>query len=359
GTTDYTKISKIATAPSGASYLRIFMSTKPGSGYAYFDDAFVSSGEAPPEPTATPTSPAPTATPTSPAPTATPTGPEPTSTPTPIPTSTPTSAPTATPTEPSGVDNLAPNPSFENDPYEHYSHSGSAAFSWASDEAHEGSKSLKIISSVSSRTWWMSKRTLGMIPFTPGNEYTLTGWVKHTAGIAEFVIHGFNGNTWLGSSHSGTSTGNADWTELTGNYTPNSSVTILRLDFWYNGPGTHWVDDIVFFDASAASSPDLTAVSTSLAQKKASSYRQIFSMIRDKYVDLSAFIDHQADTILEAKIFDITGKEIKKMSAENEMKWDFTDTDSSEVVNGIYIYSVTYMSGDQRLRKNGNIILIR
>ncbi|MFC1504835.1 carbohydrate binding domain-containing protein, partial [Spirochaetota bacterium] len=151
---------------------------------------------------------------------------EPTSTPTPKPTNTPT------PTDPPAVENLAPNPSFESDPAEHYWHSGTANFSWATDASHHGSKSLKIVSSTSQRTWWMSRQIKDMIPFTPGKEYTLKAWVKHTAGTAQLVIQGFQGSTWKGSALSSTSTGSTGWRELSVSYTPAAIINILRLDFW-------------------------------------------------------------------------------------------------------------------------------
>ncbi|MFC1504838.1 carbohydrate binding domain-containing protein, partial [Spirochaetota bacterium] len=190
-------------------------------------------------------------------------------TPSPTPTSTPTPTATPTPTDVPAVVNLAPNPSFENDPSEHYWHSGTANFSWASDASHDGSRSLKVISSTSARTWWMSRLVKGMIPFTPGKEYTLKAWVKHTAGTAQLVIQGFNGSTWKGSALSSTSTGSTGWRELSVSYTPTDIITILRLDFWYNGPGTHWVDDIIFYDADAeppentpTPTPPLTGIPT-------------------------------------------------------------------------------------------------
>ncbi|MFC1504864.1 carbohydrate binding domain-containing protein, partial [Spirochaetota bacterium] len=172
-------------------------------------------------------------------------------TPSPTPTSTPTPTATPTPTNPPAVVNLAPNPSFEQDPSEHYWHSGTANFSWATDASHHGSRSLKIVSTTSARTFWMSRQIKGMIPFTPGKEYTLKGWVKHTSGTAQLVIQGFNGSTWKGSALSSTSTGSTGWRELSVSYTPPSVVNILRLDFWYYGPGSHWVDDITLYDANA------------------------------------------------------------------------------------------------------------
>ncbi|MFC1504059.1 discoidin domain-containing protein [Spirochaetota bacterium] len=68
GNTVYTKVTATATAPSAAKYLILYMSTKPGTGFAYFDDAYVSSG-AMVSPTATQvatatSTPVPTATPT-------------------------------------------------------------------------------------------------------------------------------------------------------------------------------------------------------------------------------------------------------------------------------------------------------
>ncbi|MFC1504874.1 carbohydrate binding domain-containing protein, partial [Spirochaetota bacterium] len=150
GNTEYIKLSKTATAPSGANYLRLYMSTIPGNGSAYFDDAYVSSGEAPPVPTATPTDPVPTATPT-PIPTNTPT-PIPTNTPTDTPagpTSTPTPIPTSTPTsEPSA--NLVVNPGFE-----------SGAVDWnyitqsyvnISSTSHSGNNAVRI--TIHSSSWY-------------------------------------------------------------------------------------------------------------------------------------------------------------------------------------------------------------
>ncbi|MFC1504678.1 CARDB domain-containing protein, partial [Spirochaetota bacterium] len=165
GSTAFVKVIKTATAPSGAQYLRLYLSLVRGTGAAYFDDVSVMSSELPVA-TSTPTD-GPTAIPTD----------APTATPTDISTATPTDVPTATPTSPP-LDNLVNNPGFEDGAVD-WGYITRAEASIVSSPAHSGSKALKL----ELNTKYVN--VYQYVAVTTGEEYNIELWIK-----AENIIAG-------------------------------------------------------------------------------------------------------------------------------------------------------------------------
>jgi hypothetical protein len=120
--------------------------------------------------------------------------------------------------------------------------------------SHSGTKSLKIVASDATGWAAVSKyTTLGtqtQIPCLPSTSYTLTGWVKTTAGgnvgatIRLREINGVNGI--VATTNSTALLGENDWTLLKVTVTTNSATRFLLPMLVYdpNAAGTAWFDDI-------------------------------------------------------------------------------------------------------------------
>jgi hypothetical protein len=141
--------------------------------------------------------------------------------------------------------NLAPNPDVEANPSTTYSANGGGAFSWATDAARSGTHSLKIVTTSSTLSRWLSNTSL--IAAQPGRTYTVSAWLKST-GVSQANV---SLNFWSGSgTHLGTSTsqqalvGTQPFTQLTVQATAPTGTAYIRLEFRVNGPGTLWTDDV-------------------------------------------------------------------------------------------------------------------
>jgi hypothetical protein len=157
--------------------------------------------------------------------------------------------------------NLAPNPSFESDPnVDYFTYASSPlsanAFSWASDAAHTGSHSLKLVSSQAggSLARWLSQTN--KIPATPGSSYSASAWFK-TSNVSQGVYLTANfwnsSQTWLGSTigdSSPTISGSQDWTQLNLQTTAPPGTAYIRIEFRLTGPGTFWADDVIVSKAT-------------------------------------------------------------------------------------------------------------
>jgi hypothetical protein len=166
--------------------------------------------------------------------------------PPPPPPTTTTSAPPPPP-PPSGG-NLAPDASFESDPSNDYYANGNASFSWTSDAAHSGSHSLKIVSTDSDLTRWMTH--IPSIPAQPGSTYDLSVWVK-VAGASPNAVQlavdpWDSSEDYLGTTASTAQSigGNQSWTQLRLQFTAPPGTASIRPEIRLTGPGTLWADDL-------------------------------------------------------------------------------------------------------------------
>ena len=146
--------------------------------------------------------------------------------------------------------NLAPNPGFEDPVAGSYYPHGPCTFRHASDEAHDGARSLKIASTQPSGTLcrWLS--VLSAIPITPGS-FSVGGFLKTqdvTYGLARLTVTFWDAaGTYLpGSAHDVGQAldGTHDWTAVGGQVTAPPGAAFLRLELRLFGPGTVWIDDV-------------------------------------------------------------------------------------------------------------------
>jgi len=160
-------------------------------------------------------------------------------------TATPTTAPEPTPPPPGAGTNLAPNPSFESDPSSDYFFvTDGATHSWATDAAHSGSHSLKIVSNSGSTSRWMSQTN--RISAQAGVRYHASAWLK-TSGIGATVVITFWGSScpsgFCGVAATSPNTG-GDWSKVSVDETAPAGTTAVRLELRLNGVGTMWADDV-------------------------------------------------------------------------------------------------------------------
>jgi hypothetical protein len=157
------------------------------------------------------------------------------------------SAPTAVVTAPTVV-NLAPDPDFEANPSTGYYTNGSpATFTCATDAAHSGSYALKIVSSSSGLTRWMSVTTA--IRASAGKTYSVSAWLK-TSGASGGAVPAVDfwdaSSTYLGTTvTSATVSGTQPWTQVSLQALAPPNTVYLRVEFRLNGGGTLWADDVV------------------------------------------------------------------------------------------------------------------
>jgi hypothetical protein len=147
--------------------------------------------------------------------------------------------------------NLAPNPGFEEPLASSYRPHGSCDFAHAADAAHDGARSVKIVSTQPRGTLcrWLS--VLSTIPVTPG-PFSVGAFVKTedvTQGAAQLAVTFWDasGAYIPGSAHDvgpGLD-GTHDWTAVGGQVTAPAGAAFLRLELRLFGPGTAWFDDLI------------------------------------------------------------------------------------------------------------------
>lgn len=144
--------------------------------------------------------------------------------------------------------NLAPDPGFESDPASSYYTHGTGTFSWAADDAHGGSHSLKVASTqpAGALARWMTTTTA--IPAQPGRSYAISAWLRtlDAGGNAQLAVSWWRSDgTYAGVTDGAAQTpsGSQPWTlaSLTSQAPPGAAYLRLELRLW--GPGTLWADD--------------------------------------------------------------------------------------------------------------------
>lgn len=158
------------------------------------------------------------------------------------------------------MDNMAPNPSFEEDRDRDTAPDGWRAFAfdspaklaWDKGTAHSGSRSLRISDSFrpgDQRDW---KRCTGRWvsisrPAEPGTSYRLSVWVKtqSVTGHAYAHIAWERSGRWLGEVPTKRLSGSEDWTLLSVTAVAAPQADSLRISFNLSrSKGTAWFDDV-------------------------------------------------------------------------------------------------------------------
>ena len=154
-------------------------------------------------------------------------------------TATASSAPSAiVQAQPSSPSNLCLNPGFETNPVE-YSFYGTGTASWASDAAHTGSRSAKIVSTDESLSRWTQ-----FFDVAPGQRYLVSTWVKTSSGRGSLAVNFWNSGTYSGVNYE-TAGVSGDWQKITLDVTVPAGVNRMRLELrtaWT--AGTRWFDDV-------------------------------------------------------------------------------------------------------------------
>lgn len=135
------------------------------------------------------------------------------------------------------------NGNVETNPSAAFFSHGPAIFSWATDQYHSASHSLKIQSGSGSLSRWMTKTT--SISVTPGERLTFSGWVRSSGASAALAMTFWNsGGGFTGHGPQSGSVGNGNWTLLTLTSTAPSSARYVRLEMRQASAGTTWWDDL-------------------------------------------------------------------------------------------------------------------
>lgn len=161
--------------------------------------------------------------------------------------------------------NLAPNPSFETDPFvDYFSYvdppNGRGTLTTTTTIRHSGGRGIEIASDQPSGALarWLSRN--GRISAREGRAYEASIWVK-TRGVAEYATLEMNfwdatGYGYLGSASTTQSiSGTTGWGTLAANGTAPAGTASLRIEVRLHGPGTVWADDVFVRDVSATPSP--------------------------------------------------------------------------------------------------------
>lgn len=156
--------------------------------------------------------------------------------------STATAAVAASATPPSNPTNLAPNPSFELDPFSSYYTHGTASYSWTTDAAHSGSRSLKIVSTSWSLTRWLSNTN--SIAASAGKTYVVSGYVRTISGSGTLAVNFWKSDRSYTGTTCETTSSSGDWALVSTSCAAPAGTAFVRLEMRLWVPGTVWFDDV-------------------------------------------------------------------------------------------------------------------
>lgn len=163
--------------------------------------------------------------------------------------------------------NLATNSSVESDPAGVYTSSvfpevsvSPTTFTWASDVAHTGSKSLKIVSTQpdASLSRWTYATGQGVVV---GHKYKVSGWIKTSNVTAKGIItlRFFSGpGQSIQTINSAEIKGTSDWTQVSVEGVAPAGTTLIYSEFMLYGPGTYWGDDLFLADTTGPPTTNTT-----------------------------------------------------------------------------------------------------
>lgn len=153
--------------------------------------------------------------------------------------------------------NLAPNASFETNPCVEYftfpTACGAAPFSWASDQAHSGSRAIKIVSTQTPGTFrWLSKNE--SLPIVGSHTYDVSLWLKTEnasegaelgvsfwgPGVSDFILESSVSSVLLRDTQ--------DWKKVSVSVSAPAQARYMRVEAKLYGRGILWADDLEVAD---------------------------------------------------------------------------------------------------------------
>lgn len=166
--------------------------------------------------------------------------------------------------------NIAPNPSFESDPYvDWYTHTqaptpSNVVFSWATDWAKTGSRSVKIVATNVTNIYmsrWMNKK---LISAKAGNSYSANIYSKMNlpgGAYANLSITFWSGvpagNTFIKAYSSANVYGIKDLASFAVAATAPSGTKYIRIEARLYGSGTIWWDDVKLEETVVCGMPSI------------------------------------------------------------------------------------------------------
>jgi hypothetical protein len=152
----------------------------------------------------------------------------------------------APPPVPGAPANLAADGDFEADPANGYYTNGAGVFAWASDRAHSGSRSLRIVSDTAGLTRWMS--VTSAIRAQAGRTYVASAWLQSldAPGGAVVALDFWDASGgYLGTTESSAPVvGTQPWRQATVEALAPAGTVYVRVELRLFGGGTLWVDDL-------------------------------------------------------------------------------------------------------------------
>jgi hypothetical protein len=132
-------------------------------------------------------------------------------------------------------------------PTTHYTTHGTGTFTWATDQAYTGDRSVKVESSQSSSSLarWMTRTKT--IEAAPGALYRASTYFR-TVSVTNKVVLSLQ--FWdadlkhLGGIESLKLSGTSPWRLLAVERTAPAGSRYVRVEFRLYGPGTMWADDV-------------------------------------------------------------------------------------------------------------------
>jgi hypothetical protein len=154
-----------------------------------------------------------------------------------------TAAVTAAPT----LVSLVPDPDFELNPAPWFFTHGVGTMTWATDQSLSPTHALKIVTSASTLSRWLTNTTL--VAAQAGRTYTARVAAKTSAvsGSARLSLTFWNASSvYLGvTADSASLAGTQDWTPLTVSQQAPAGTAFVRVELRLNGPGSAWFDDLL------------------------------------------------------------------------------------------------------------------
>ncbi|PJJ61877.1 carbohydrate binding domain-containing protein [Compostimonas suwonensis] len=155
----------------------------------------------------------------------------------------------------SGAGPVVSNSGFESDPidangWDTFSWSGSPAITWATDQVHGGSRSLRVTNASSA--FGGVNRDGNRVPVEASTSYTLEGWVRTDSvssptGEGAYWAIGFAdaAGNWIGTStYTDVLSATHDWTQVSATVTSPANAAYATIGARLNGTGTAWFDDV-------------------------------------------------------------------------------------------------------------------
>ncbi len=157
--------------------------------------------------------------------------------------------PPAPPIPPPNITNLAPNPSFESDPFVDYTTTGQGTFKWVDNVAHTGMHSVKIrrTGSVDDEYGRLRSKTNRISVEDGVIGFTFSAWLRgRTPDGTQIVINFWDEDKTFLSAESVWVHPNKTWQQVefsTDKPIPNDAVYV-RIEFRLYGTGVLWMDDL-------------------------------------------------------------------------------------------------------------------